>query len=128
MTIEERAEAISFFETMLELESSIKDANFRYSKLALEALQKEPCDDVVSRQAVIDKMKERDEELSCLTVKDVRELSSVNPQQKMGRWAILKDEYGDVVNAVCSCCDKSGNHKWAFCPWCGQPKMQEVEE
>ena len=39
MTIEERAEAIRFFEKMLELEPNIKDANFRYSRLALEALK-----------------------------------------------------------------------------------------
>lgn len=39
--------------------------------------------------------------------------------QKIGKWIILKDEYDDVVEAVCSCCDRNGNHKWAFCPNCG---------
>lgn len=39
--------------------------------------------------------------------------------QKVGQWITLKDEYGDIVEAVCSCCDNNGNHKWAFCPHCG---------
>lgn len=39
--------------------------------------------------------------------------------QKVGKWITLKDEYGDIVEAVCSCCNKNGNHEWAFCPKCG---------
>ena len=49
------------------------------------------------------------------------------PQPKMGYWITLKDEYGDVHEAVCSNCDANGNHKWKYCPECGA-KMQEVEK
>jgi len=45
---------------------------------------------------------------------------------KQGHWIILKDKYGDVVEAVCSCCDKNGNHKWTYCPYCGM--RMEVSE
>ena len=47
-------------------------------------------------------------------------------QPKTGHWITLKDEYGDVHEAVCSNCDKNGNHKWMYCPNCGA-KM-EVEK
>ena len=46
-----------------------------------QLLDRKPCEDCISRQTVIDKMKERDEKLECLTVKDVRELPSVKPQE-----------------------------------------------
>lgn len=39
--------------------------------------------------------------------------------QKVGQWITLQDEYGDIVEAVCSCCNQNGNHEWAFCPKCG---------
>ena len=55
----------------------------------------------------------------------IDKLPSVTPQPKMGQWIALKDEDGDVCEEVCSCCDKSGNYKWAYCPFCGC-KMQEV--
>ena len=39
--------------------------------------------------------------------------------QKVRHWITLQDEYGDIVEAVCSCCNQNGNHEWAFCPHCG---------
>ena len=55
-------------------------------------------------------------------------MSSVTPQEtKTGRWITLKDEYGDIHEAVCSCCDSNGNHKWNYCPNCGA-KMVEPQE
>ena len=46
--------------------------------------------------------------------------------QKVGQWITLQDEYGDIVEAVCSCCNQNGNHEWAFCPKCGA-KMEGQE-
>lgn len=43
-----------------------------------------------------------------------------------GYWITLKDEHGDIVEAVCSNCQENGRHDWAFCPRCGA-KMEEVE-
>lgn len=93
----------------------------------VKALEQEPCEDAISRQAVIDTLT-KTSGIRGDALKALYDLPSVTPQPKMGRWITLKDEYGDVTEAVCSCCDKNGNHKWAFCPYCGQPKMQEVEE
>lgn len=100
---------------------------------AIKALEQEPCGDAVSRQvainAAIDGADKWDggfnrEREKCIQ-EEIEKLPSVTPKPKMGWWAILKDEYGDVVEAVCSNCDKNGNHKWAFCPYCGQPKDAE---
>lgn len=67
-------------------------------KMAVEALEQEPCGDCISRQAVIDKMKERDNnELSCLTVKNVRELPSVSP---MPRWIPVSERLPDKLKNV----------------------------
>ena len=54
-----------------------------------------------------------------INVTKLKMLPSVNPQEKTGHWITLKDEYGDVHEAVCSNCDSNGNHKWTFCPNCG---------
>ena len=99
-------------------------------ELAIKALELEPRYDCVSRQAVEDAIANttiNGEGLGYGLAWDIPyDLPPVTPQQKIGRWAILKDEYGDIVDAVCSCCDEHGNHKWIFCPNCGA-KM-EVRE
>lgn len=46
-------------------------------------------------------------------------------ESKTGHWITLKDEYGDIHEAVCSRCDSNGNHKWKYCPSCGA-KMSEI--
>lgn len=104
--------------------------------LGLEEKHNEMDKDAISRQAVIDTIDKWVKNMHVLTAlsanevtplfESVHELSQVTPQLKMGRWAILKDEYGDITEAVCSCCDKNGNHKWAYCPNCGA-KMKGVE-
>lgn len=95
---------------------------------AIKALEQEPCGDAISRQVVLDEMYKRKKDGDAITAGFIKNLPSVTPMPKMGWWAILKDEYGDVVEAVCSNCDKNGNHKWAFCPYCGQPKDAEGSE
>ena len=55
-----------------------------------------------------------------MTVKEfVEDILSVNPQPKTGHWITLEDDFGDVVEAVCSNYNKNGNHKWMYCPNCG---------
>jgi hypothetical protein len=99
-------------------------------------VEQETCDDAISRQAVLDKMKERDEEVSCLTTKDVRDLPTVKPQPKTGHW-ILADEQNkeDVENDnyryICSECQCSDIHaKGTVVPYCWKcgAKMIEPQE
>ena len=89
----------------------------------------EPCEDAISREDVIDlkwqgEASEEFLEGYASAIEDARVLPPVNPQEKTGHWITLKDEYGDVHEAVCSNCDSNGNHKWTYCPKCGT-KMQE---
>lgn len=109
--------------------------------------REEPCEYCVSRQAVLDKLNRLIEverlqgtdemgygrervsayESMIFEVNSEYLYPSVTPQPKTGHWITLKDEYGDIHEAVCSCCDKNGNHKWAYCPNCGA-KMVESED
>lgn len=91
--------------------------------MAIEALKAESWEDAISRQAVLEIQAKYSKYIGATKFwqmrDDIKALPFVTPQLKAGRWVILRDEYGDVTEAVCSCCDKNGNHKWAFCPNCG---------
>ena len=54
-------------------------------------------------------------------------IKALEQEPKTGHWITLKDEWGDINEAVCSCCDSNGHHKWNYCPNCGAD-MREVEE
>lgn len=91
---------------------------------AIKAMKTEPCEDTISRRAAVSVANDFD----CgMVVRGLEKLSSVQPEQKIGHWITLKDEYGDIVEAVCSKCEKNGNHKWAYCSNCGA-KMVEKED
>ena len=101
-----------------------------------EALEREPCEDCISRQAVLG-MKiiapialaangEAVQYKEVVFVRDLEELPSVTPQPKIGRWIRQTDDYHDYYE--CEHCgiavglDDIRN----YCPNCGA-KM-EVEE
>lgn len=112
MTREEQLELLKQIEKdiyVCSIESTfLDDAKSCAIHSAIEELEQEPCEDAISRQTVIDKMKERDEELSCLTVKDIRELPSVNPQLKTGHWISDLKSYGRGKDDYhCSICGRS---------------------
>ncbi len=80
-------------------------------------------DDLISRRAAVSVANDFD---ATQVVRGLEKLPSVTPEQKAGKWITLKDEYGDVVEAVCSNCGRNGRHTWKYCPDCG--KMKEVSE
>ena len=103
-------------------------------KLILELLEQEPCDNVVSRQAVLDALDKRFDSVPMeqtkeilLLRKDLRELPLVNPQPKTGHWIRQSDDYHDYYE--CEHCgiavglDDIKN----YCPKCGA-KMVEPQE
>ena len=100
-------------------------------RLAINALEKEPCTDAISRQAAIDGANAiiaRDTSGNNDVVKAmtawksyVEGLPPVTPAEKAGQW-IYEGYY------KCSECGKTTySHKTNYCPNCGA-KMQEVEE
>ena len=58
-------------------------------------------------------------------VNDIDKLPSVTPARKKGKWIVLKDEYGDICEAICSCCEDNGNHRWKYCHTCGAEMESE---
>lgn len=49
--------------------------------LAIKALEQEPCEDCISRQAVIDEMEKRHAEGDCITKGFIKNMPSVTPQE-----------------------------------------------
>ena len=123
--------------------------------MAVNALKQEPCEDVISRQAVIDALwkalyeyedktekqflesEELDvydwfqhrifvQNMSDIDRQTILNLPSVTPQPKIGRW-VFKHNSSDIW---CSCCNASYDETpqtFYYCPNCGA-KMPEVEE
>ena len=80
----------------------------------LDYLQQEPCDDCISRQAVIDMMNYG------ILEDNIKELPSVTPKEKTGKW--IDDEFG----SKCSCCGRYTHldkfdrpMKFMYCTMCG---------
>lgn len=111
-------------------------------RLAINALEQEPCDDAVSRQAAIEAIEDdnRNEHYSCFATNNdaecfkqiIRELPSVTAQQKMGHWIEERNDYGEIQGWHCSeCYEDTGfttNCKWDFCPSCGAKMESETKQ
>jgi hypothetical protein len=104
---------------------------------AIKALEQEPCEDCISRQAAIDELYKMlhdcfwadDEELDAV-VTTLNDLPSVNPQPKIGEWLekeVISDKAIDEwQSARCSVCDRYHTTpymyyftEYNFCPNCG---------
>ena len=98
---------------------------------AIKALQTEPCEDAISRQAAIEFLEKPLSE--CCMMEYLKSAPSVHPTQKVGRW-IEKDGYDGDVYYDCSACGNSWttidgtpwDNGMNFCPNCGA-KMEEGE-
>ena len=121
------------------LEKIDQEPNYNSVKTELE-----PCDDAVSKQAVLDglasiaKVKAKSDAQKSLMGRVmffVEKLPSVTPQPKMGRW--IKTPKAVMGEGYIWYCDKCEHKVYQdsskpypsekYCPNCGQPKMQEVE-
>ena len=112
--------------------------------MAIKALEQEPCEDAISRQAAKRALEDRFMELQkrhddkryetnyCLNT--ILELPSVNPQEKTGHWVGIDEEPHEDYE-----CDKCGyvvstfteniepHTEYKFCPNCGC-RMVEPQE
>ena len=116
MTIQD---AINYFKGSMAIGED--DASRHHNEVlefTIKTLEQEPCDDTVSRKAV----KELFQEGSVMGMYyflGIDKLPSVTPTRKKAKWIVLKDEYGDICEAICSCCEDNGNHRWKYCHTCG---------
>ena len=111
-------------------------------KMAIKALEQQPCEDCISREAVIEVLDKYIEKAQSTGTKDdfisfqelvVKQLPSVTPHPKMGRWEYVQyDNNPNIGNWHCSECRgictemHSIEDAYNYCPNCGA-KM-EVEE
>jgi rubredoxin len=107
-------------------------------EMAIEALEQEPCEGVISRQAVLDEISDYNNDLDYTTNElydRIKRMPSVNPQPKTGHW-IAQDIHNCHTDFKCSECGyiHSFMHlygkptaDYTYCPICGA-KMVESQE
>ena len=105
-------------------------------EMAIKTLEQEPCDDAISRQAVLnilddvvkDYIKENDfDKAQGVAWVKVQKLPPVTPKPKIGRW-IDKDGISDFM--YCSNCGgkKHYSEKWIGCPYCLADMRESYKE
>ena len=106
----------------------------------IRALEQEPCEDAISRRAVLDKKElvelEDGQSFYCISPEDVEALPPVTLQPKTGHWIIVEELHGEwegVKKYACDKCgDKVGVFKSNYCPNCGakmvDPQKSEDKE
>jgi hypothetical protein len=104
---------------------------------AIKALEQEPCEDAISRQAVLDIVdgysvsQSNVEDITQDIISDIMVLPPVTPQPKIGHWILTSDD--DCEYCTCSECGYQNGENWMigsvikFCQECGA-KMVEPQE
>ena len=92
-------------------------------------LYKNPCDDAISRQDVLDLCDSKDQDYKVIHFKeDVECLPPVTPQPKTAHWITTRTFMHDGEFYCDRCkCDSPRNEKWDYCPNCGA-KMVESQK
>ena len=100
--------------------------------MAIKALEQEPCEDCVSRKRLMDNYNGVETPVGYRKVVDlevIKNMPSVTPTRKKGKWIEERDDYGEITHWHCSnCYDDSGfttTCKWDFCPNCGAEMESE---
>ena len=104
-------------------------------RVAIQALQKEPSEDCISRQRVLDIVEfnrnSYDGNDAVVWIeREIKELPSVQPEPKTGHWITRIDDKGQFIGYKCSKCGgkKIGDegewvelidYKYQYCPNCG---------
>lgn len=117
-----REEAIAIFKGFKFLPREMKAV-----EMAIKALEQEPCEDAVSRQAVLNEKYlielEDGQSFYCINPEDVEALPPVTPARKHGEWERETFDLGaNLPVRVAYQCSKCGNYfdsEFNFCPHCG---------
>ena len=111
-----------------------KELDFKVARLEKQIAEQEPCEDAVSRQAVLDELgtcfdthsiyDENNGENYIIyedAVDMMEKLPPVTPTRKAGKWIEVKNKNGTVIALRCNCCEKSPKHaiRSLWCPNCG---------
>ena len=127
-----REEAIEKLEL---LRQKVDEDTYRALIMGIKALEQEPCDDAISREAVLKRIAqfsvEEGSSVRCQPLySDVNNMPSVQPSRK-GQW--IKER--PWLKVHCSECGKDaiGNHgfdalKTYFCPYCGADMRGDTDD
>lgn len=129
MTREEKEEAIEELEQMIKWGDPY-EINADACKVAIKALEQEPCEDTISRHYLRKQFQEKCVgECSCCEWDSpywcglIDNAPPVNPQEpKTGYWIDA-----DGNNAICSCCNRLNHFYGTYCKHCGA-KMVEPQK
>lgn len=117
-----REEAIAIFKGFKFLPREMKAV-----EMAIKALEQEPCENAVSRQAVLNEKYlielEDGQSFYCINPEDVEALPPVTPTRKHGEWEKEVFDLGVKIPVrVAYQCSECGNYfdsEFNFCPHCG---------
>ena len=136
--------AIEFGKIFLKtIEDEKGSATYEFVEMAVKMMEKEPCEDCISRQAVFDMCKKEIDHISknwqnyhspseaksgfAYIATNINDLPPVNPQPKTGHWVRQTDDYHDYYE--CEYCgiavglDDIKN----YCPNCGCRMLEGSE-
>lgn len=133
MTREYREYAKSRIEYLLKI-CKLDERDKEALEAAIQALSQEPCEDTISRDAVMRLIENKPYDWSNLTERhnmlmEIRKLPSVT--QKSGKW-ISVYQGDEIINYRCSECEfgntfGKSTYRMNFCPNCGAKMESEVQ-
>lgn len=125
----EKCDSYNSYEGCYECDLGYKQGNIGEQieslNLAINTLKQEPCEDSISRQAVIDLIADYEfYELNMGQVaKGIRDLPSVTPQPKTGHWNTYKLSQGGIDEEWLECSECMWSNALSiprnYCPNCG---------
>ena len=134
-----REEAIENLKELLECSyvDRFEDSENEALDMAIKALDQEPCDDAISRQAYIERFRKwgyseygRRIDNEALAIRVAMSLPPVNPQPKTGHWrAIYQGD--EIIDYRCSECEfgntfGKSTYRMNYCPNCGARMESET--
>lgn len=135
MTREEAIEVIKAYKDKLTNSASNQlDRDIEAFDMAIKALKQKPCDDAISRQALLRKMNTKTHEygngLGFRTewIMLINSMPTILPKRKQGEWI---EEFNDMEGEVrfyCSSCGDYQMFETDFCSNCGAEMRSEVIE
>ena len=97
-------------------------------KMAIEALDEEPCDDFISRKFMLRLgatcIAKRDGSGNLIAVRAIKELQPATIIRSKGHW--IEDIRNGAQRFICSECSYHTKIRYHYCPNCGA-KMEEVK-
>lgn len=98
-------------------------------KMAIEALDEEPCDDFISRKFMLRLgatcIAKRDGSGNLIAIRAIKELQPATIIRSKGRW--IKEIKNNMQRFTCSECSYHARIRYHYCPNCGA-KMEEEKE